>query len=65
MDGIKIFQAPFSDLKEADTFIRSKKSLFRICMYSKPLELFFPTNPILFLLRLSLMFYGARFVATF
>lgn len=48
-DCIKIFQAPFSDLKgEADAFTHSKKSLFQIYMYSKPLEFFFPTNSFFF-----------------
>ena len=76
MDYIKISQAPFSDPKgEADTFTHSKKSLFRVrvcvyiyvrvCLFQTTGTFFFPTNSILFLLRLSLMFYGARLVATF
>lgn len=42
MDCNKIFQAPLSDPKgEADALTHSKKSLFQIYMYSKPLEFFF------------------------
>lgn len=43
MDCNKIFQAPLSDPKgEADALTHSKKSLFQIYMYSKPLEFFSP-----------------------
>lgn len=66
MDYIRIFQSPFSDPKgDVDIFTQSKKSLFHIYMNSKPLEFFFPQTQFFFLLRLSLMFYGARLVATF